>query len=144
MLVTFWLLLLTFWLLLVTFCLPFGHLLLTFWSPFAYLLVTFCLPFAYLSHSCHILPFQPILWNGFFPSEPAKPPPTALNLFQTEVKYGKFGLLLVTFCLPFANNNNNSIYIYIYIYILPFAYLSGSFDRRAPAGAPARRPGGLG
>ena len=41
------------------------------------------------SHGCHILPFRPILWNSFFPSEPAKPPRTALNLFQTEVKYGK-------------------------------------------------------
>ena len=23
-------------------------------------------------HSCHILPFQPILWNNYFPPEPAK------------------------------------------------------------------------
>ena len=40
-------------------------------------------------HGCHILPFRPILCNSFFPSEPAKPPRTALNLFQTEVTYGK-------------------------------------------------------
>ena len=26
----------------------------------------------WLKHSCHILPFQPILWNRYFPSEPAK------------------------------------------------------------------------
>ena len=24
------------------------------------------------THSCHILPFQPILWNNYFPPEPAK------------------------------------------------------------------------
>ena len=24
-------------------------------------------------HSCHILPFQPILWNSYFPPEPVKP-----------------------------------------------------------------------
>ena len=24
-------------------------------------------------HSCHILPFQPTLWNSYFPSEPVKP-----------------------------------------------------------------------
>ena len=33
-------------------------------------------------HSCRILPFRPILWNSFFPSEPAKQPRTALNLIQ--------------------------------------------------------------
>ena len=25
------------------------------------------------NHSCHILPFQPTLWNSYFPSEPVKP-----------------------------------------------------------------------
>ena len=41
-------------------------------------------------HGCHILPFQPILRNKYFPPEPAKQPRTALNLFQTEVEYGKY------------------------------------------------------
>ena len=40
--------------------------------------------------SCHILPFQPILWNKDFPSEPAKPPKTAQNIFQRGVEYGKY------------------------------------------------------
>ena len=42
-------------------------------------------------HSCHILPFQPILWNNYFPSEPAKPPKTAQHLFQRGVDYGRYG-----------------------------------------------------
>ena len=41
-------------------------------------------------HSCHVLPFQPILWNRYFPSEPAKQPITAPNLFQRGVEYGKY------------------------------------------------------
>ena len=32
-------------------------------------------------HGCHILPFRPILWNSYFPSELAKPRRTALNIF---------------------------------------------------------------
>ena len=53
------------------------------------------------NHSCHILPFQPILWNSFFPSEPAKPPRTAPNLFQRGVEYGKYAnpRHLVSWCV---------------------------------------------
>ena len=38
-------------------------------------------------HSCHILPFQPILRNRYFPPEPAN---TAPNLFQRGVECGEY------------------------------------------------------
>ena len=40
--------------------------------------------------SCHILPFQPILWNISLLSL-QKQPNTAPNLFQRGVEYGKYG-----------------------------------------------------
>ena len=41
-------------------------------------------------HSCHILPFQQIMWNRYFPSEPAKHTKATPNLFQKGVEYGKY------------------------------------------------------
>ena len=41
-------------------------------------------------HSCHILPFRPILRNRYFPPEPAKTAQTAPNLFQRGVEYDKY------------------------------------------------------
>ena len=39
-------------------------------------------------HSCHILPFQQIVWNSHFPSELVRTAKTAPNLFQIGVGYG--------------------------------------------------------
>ena len=45
---------------------------------------------AILIHSCHILPFQPILWNEYFPPEPAKTAKHSPKSISEGVEYGKY------------------------------------------------------
>ena len=55
-------------------------------------------------HSCHILPFQPILWNKYFPPESAK---TAKHSPKSNSEEGRIWQVWDTYTY---------IYIYIYIY----------------------------
>ena len=44
-------------------------------------------------HTCHILPFQPILWNTFFPSEPAKTAQDSPKSISEGVEYGEYHII---------------------------------------------------
>ena len=85
-------------------------------------------------HSCHVLPFQPILWNRCFPSEPVK---TAKHSPQSIPEGGRIWQVCLLTCAacaparrpadPPASPTHTyvicNIYIYIYIYIYMCIYI---------------------
>ena len=93
------------------------------------------------SHSCHILPFQPILWNINFPSEPVK---TTENSPQSISEGGRIWqvcnvlylhmcertlcmyIIYISLSLSIYLSLSLSfihIYVYIYIYVCVYIYV---------------------
>ena len=80
-------------------------------------------------HSCHILPFQPILWNKYFPPEPAntaKRSPTSISewgrLWQVCSSMNSSNSSDNNSHTNSNNNSNDNSYTYMYIYIYIYVY----------------------
>ena len=69
--------------------------------------------YAMIYHSCHILPFQPILRNKYFPSKPANTAKHSPKSISEGVEYGKYDAMIYY------------TLIYLCVHLLPRRLLEG-------------------